>query len=180
MSNSNIFDPFGEINERELKEYTIGYFIIIGLSFIFPLMMATAINEGVAFVKIIWWFQNDILFYEVKQYLILSLIVFFLPIIYLWWLANLTIKKILLRVHKDFFVEWNKELSELIADYCINSSQKLQDGELTDFMDKILFWMNDKLSKFPKWLRWISKKLFEQIPYVNIVNAIIFHDEFTK
>jgi len=43
-------------------------------------------------------------------------------------------------------------------------------------LDEIAMWMNEKISNLPNWLGWITKKLIDQIPIVELINGYDFED----
>ncbi len=174
---SEIPNPYS-MNEDgiEIKSYFLRYFKIIALNFIAPLWIVMIINEGIAVWKIFSWYQSEIVFWENRSYLNETLLVFFVPIIYIYWFLHLTMKKIMLGVQHDFFRKWNHELSKLIGKYLIKRYiNKEGISDIAD-LDGIVIWMNQKIASLPKWLQWVTKRLFDQIPILEFVNSYNFSD----
>lgn len=160
----------------EVKAYFFKYFKIIAFNFIAPLWVAMIVNEGVAVWKIFSWYQSDIIFWENKPYFTETLLVFFVPIIYIYWFFHLTIKKILLATYHDIFKQWNHEIGKIIGQHLMERYvNKKGVSSITD-IDGIVMWINQKISSLPKWLQWITKKLFDQLPILEIVNSYNFSD----
>lgn len=174
---SEIPNPYS-MNEDgiKIKSYFLKYFKIIALNFIAPLWIAMIINEGIAVWKIFSWYQGEIIFWENKSYLTETLLVFFVPIIYIYWFLHLTMKKIMLGVQHDFFRKWNHELAKLIGKYLIQ--RYIDKKGITNIadLDGIFMWMNQKIASLPKWLQWVTKRLFNQIPILEMVNSYKFSD----
>jgi hypothetical protein len=160
----------------KIKSYFLKYFKIIALNFIAPLWIAMIINEGIAVWKIFSWFQSQIIFWENKSYLTETLLVFFVPIIYIYWFLHLTMKKIMLGMQHDFFRKWNHELSKLIGKYLIKRYINKEGISNIADLDGIVMWMNQKIGSLPKWLQWVTKRLFDQIPILEFVNSYKFSD----
>jgi len=165
-----------EIKLLEVKQFIWSYIKIIGFSFIFPVWVATFFNEGIALWKIISWAQSDIMFWKIKPYFTFTLIVFFIPLVYLIWFYYLTIRKVLRKAHKEFLREWTRELSNYIAKLTIQQYAINKEGERKIDLDRIFLWMNEKISLLPKWLQWVTKRLFDQLPLLELVNAYDFKD----
>ncbi len=165
-----------EINFSEVKLFIWSYIKIIGFSFIFPVWVATFFNEGIALWKIISWAQSDIMFWKIKPYFTFTLIVFFIPLVYLVWFYYLTIRKVLRKAHKEFFSAWTKELSNYIAQLTIQQYAVNQEGKRKIDLNRVYMWMNKKISLLPKWLQWVTKRLFDQLPLLELVNAYHFKD----
>ncbi|MFK8004838.1 MAG: hypothetical protein AB8H03_00645 [Saprospiraceae bacterium] len=160
----------------EIKSYFFKYFKVIALNFIAPLWVVMIINEGIAVWKIFSWFQMDIIFWENKSYLSETLIIFFVPIIYIYWFFQLTLKKILFAIHHDLFRKWNKELAKVIGEYLIKKyTHKEGIKDIAD-LDGIIMWMNQKIASLPKWLQWVTKRLFDQIPILEFISSYQFSD----
>ncbi len=160
----------------EIKSYFFKYFKVITLNFIAPLWVIMIINEGIAVWKIFSWYQLDIIFWENKSYLSETLLVFFVPIIYIYWFFHLTIKKILLAIQHDLFRGWNKELSKVIGMYLIKRYTNKEGIKNAADLDGIVMWMNQKIASLPKWLQWVAKRLFDQIPILDFINSYQFSD----
>lgn len=174
---SEIPDPY-TLNKDgiEIKSYFLKYFKIIAINFIAPLWIAMIINEGIAVWKIFSWYQSEIIFWENKSYLNETLLVFFVPIIYIYWFLHLTMKKIMLGVQHDFFQKWNYELSKLIGQYLIKRFINKEGISNIADLNGIVMWMNQKTASLPKWLQWVTKRLFDQIPILEFVNSYSFSD----
>ena len=172
----NQFKSSNEIDFQEVQKFIFSYIKIIGFSFIFPVWIATFFNEGTALWKIVTWAQNDIMFWEVSPHFSLTLLVFLVPLIYILWFYYLTIKKVLRKAHHDFFKKWTTDLSNHFAKLTIQQYSINKEGKGKIGLDKILMWTNKKISSLPRWLRWITKKLFDQVPLVELVNAYDFKD----
>jgi hypothetical protein len=158
----------------EIKSYFLKYFRIIAFNFIAPLWIAIIINEGIAVWKIFSWYQNENIFWENNSYLTETLLVFFVPIIYIYWFLHLTMKKIMLEVQRDFFRKWNHELGNLIGKYLLQRYLNKKGISTLADLDEIIIWMNQKIASLPKWLQWVTKRLFAPISILEIVNSYKF------
>ena len=165
-----------KVDFQEVQKFVFSYIKIIGFSFIFPIWIATFLNEGIALWKIITWAQNDIMFWKVKPHFSFTLIIFLVPLVYIYWFYLLTVKKVLTKAYHDFFKKWTTELSNHFAKLTIQQYAINKEGKGRINLDRILMWTNEKISRLPKWLQWITKRLFNQIPLVELVNAYDFKD----
>lgn len=169
--------PIYNISDEALHAYFFKYFKIIGIYFILPFWLVLAINEIPVIVKIFSWLQNDIYFWYVERYLFVSLLLgIAIPFFYAIWFFYKTIQKVSLAFHKDVLVEWNKELADKITDILLQSYAKGNHNPKTLNFDEILLWISHKLSRLPKWIQWICRKLLNQIPFVELVNSYDFKD----
>jgi len=160
----------------EIKSYFLKYFKIIAFNFIAPLWIVIIINEGIAVWKIFLWLQADVIFYQINSYFTETILVFFVPLIYLYWFFHLTIKKILLAIHNDLFRKWNHELAKILGKYLIKRYINKEGVSNKVDLEGIIMWMNQKIASLPKWLQWVTKRLFDQIPILEFVNSYNFSD----
>jgi len=165
-----------KVDFQEVQKFVFSYIKIIGFSFIFPIWIATFINEGTAIWKIFTWAKNDIMFWEIKPYFTWTLIIFLMPLIYILWFYYLTVKKVLTKAYHDFFKKWTTELSQYFAQLTIQQYAINKEGKGKVNLDRIVMWTNEKISSLPKWLQWITRRLFDQIPYAELINAYDFKD----
>lgn len=170
-------NPSNDQNNLDIDfNYFFRYLGIIMLNFIVPLWVATIINEGVAIWKIFNWYQMDVLFWEDRSNYLPTLLIFFVPIIYIYWFFHLAVKKVLLALHHDVLKKWNYEMSKLLGQILINRfNQNKGINDIFD-LDGIIIWINQKIATLPKWLQWITKKLFDQIPYLELINSFDYSD----
>jgi len=162
--NQTEFTYKNQIDWESIQKNSISYLKIIGMSFIIPIWIATFTNGVALLWKIATWAQNDIMFWEVKQYL-------FMPLVYLVWFYYLTVKKLFKKIHKDFFRKWISEFSGYTAENLIQQYKLSKEGKGKMDLDKIMMWMNERISSLPNWLEWITKKLIDKIPFVEFINA---------
>lgn len=94
-----------------------------------------------------------------------------MPLVHLTRFYYLTVQKVLLKLHEQFFSFWNIEVGELMADLLIELNNKGEEFKSKFDIDVIIIALNKKLSKLPKVLEWLGRKLIDSIPIMSIVNA---------
>lgn len=159
-------EPFDKI-----KESFFQYAKIIGLSFILPIWISIIINGGAILGKIASWFNQDIQFWTINEYLYKTGLILMIPAVYVFWFYYLAIKKILLQLHEDFFKHWNIEIGNLAAESLLDMKTKGKDHKTKFDLDVILMYLNRKLSELPNILEWIGRKLINKIPFVQFANS---------
>lgn len=154
---------------KKVKTSFFKYLKIVTLSFFVPLLVVIALNEGLVLSKIISWLRSSIEFWTIKEYYSLTVLIIITPLIYLYWFYYLLIKNTLLALHEDFFKHWNIEIGNLVATSLIqlNSSSKKERFNI----EIVVIYLNKKLSKLPKLLEWVARKLLDQIPFVEFINS---------
>ena len=165
-------------NERweKIKVSFFKYAKIIGLTFIIPLWIVIFINEGIVLWKIINWINLDIEFWTINKFYYWTMLIILIPVVYLFWFYYLTVKRVLLRLHEDLFKKWNLEIGELIANSLIklNTSNERLMNEFN--VDIILMYLNKELSRLPKFIEWIARKVVDKIPFLQFVNSYDVND----
>ena len=160
-----------KIEAIDFGKYFMKYFKIFGFSFIIPMWIVAFVNGGAVLGKLATWYNQEFVFWEDQQSWSMTLILLIgFPIVYLVWCYYVTIKKILLQAFHDFFKHWHKEAGVKISQSLILQYQQKQGAFQWD-PDAFFMWLNNKISKLPKWLQWITKKIFDQIPLLEFVNA---------
>ncbi len=160
----------GDEDWEEMKVSVIRYLKIIALSLLFPMWISIVINEGAVLLKIVTWINQEVAFLSIREYVYWSTLIALIPLAYLAWFYFLTIKKILLQLHEDFFKTWYKELGKLLADSLIETKKNGESSKKDFNIDLIIMYVNKKLSKLPGFLEWIARKILDQIPYVELLN----------
>lgn len=172
IKENNNTEPEQKIDK--LFSSTFPYIKILVLSFMLPMWIAVVVNGIVTLGKMLSWVSSDIAFWSNKTYLITTiLLIIVFPIAYLLWFYYLTIKKTLSKLHIDLLADWNIEIGNVAANYLLETV-----GEKKSQMsiESILIYINEKLSRLPKLIAWIARKLIDQIPLVEFVNAFDYND----
>lgn len=158
------------------KSTVLKYLKIAALFFILPAWIVIFINETAVLWKTFSWFQQDIAFWNNKKYLILTIIIALIPIIYLVWFYYLAIKKTIIQLNEDFFQNWNIELGKVLAIGLIDLEAKRKTKAAKLEIGLILVFLNKKISKLPKVLAWVARKLIDRIPLVEFINSFNTED----
>ncbi len=169
MNPQNNWQEKVESTHKKIHDSFLNYAKIVAFSLIFPLMIAILVNEGIVLSKMFSWYSQDIEFWTMKNLMAKSLIVFLFPLVYLVWFYHLTLKKTLVRLHKDFIQYLNIDLGHIMAESFIKMKEEGSNGKFN--VDAVIMYINEKLSKLPKVLEWIARKIVDQIPIVEFVNS---------
>lgn len=156
---------------EKIKSTVFRYTKTFAFTFLLPLWGATIINEGIALWKVFTWLHLDIVFWNIKPYASMTILVALSPLVYFTWFYYLLTQKVALQLHKDFFSHWNKTIGLFWAESLLLSNQKLKTGKSKIDVEAIVIFLNRKLSELPKILAWIGKKLVDEIPLVHLINA---------
>ena len=156
---------------QQVKVVAIKYIKIVALSFLLPLSFCVLINEATVLWKIFSWYKLDIAFWNIPKYYSSTILILLIPIVYLIWFYYVLLEKILLQLHNDFFQYWNIEIGNLIAKSMIDLNSKNMERENPFDLDVVIMYLNRKLSKLPKLLEWAARKVMDQIPIMEFVNA---------
>ncbi len=155
----------------DVDALVLKYFKIFALNFIIALAIITLINVGVVIAKIFGWWQQEIYFWNSMQNIVLSLSLFFCPIIYAVWFYFLTSQKILRQLHEDFIKKLNKAVAPLMSAALLDWYRKGKNSTSKFDIDQILLIINQQLAKLPKILRWLAKKILDRIPLLSIASS---------
>ena len=166
---------FSGIEKASLGQLFFTYAKIVVFTFIIPMIIAIIINEGAVLWKMFSWYQSEIDFWNIDKYRNRAILVFLFPIAYLFWFYYLTIKRAALKVQAQFFRTWNIDLAKIMAEHLIKMSQKEGVKEKFD-PAVILHYINEKMSKLPRYIEWIARKLVDQIPLAEFANAYKMED----
>jgi len=161
----------GNIDWKQVKVSTFKYLTIIGLSFFLPLFILFIVNEVAVLVKLGYWVKEDIDFWNSNKKLYLTIAIAIFPVVHFFRCYFLTIRNIWLQLHKDYFEHWFSQLANKLVDSLFDKYNKKKEsgGEIEN--DDILIYINEMVSKLPKFLAWVARKLLDQIPYLEIVNS---------
>lgn len=154
---------------KQVKTHSIKYIKIAFLYFIIPLGLATCINEVIALLKILSWHNAEISFWKEKVLLSKLFFVVLIPLLYLYWFIHLALKNGMLQVHKDFFQYWNIDIAEMITEHMIEAKEQINIATIETYI-------NEKLQQLPTLLERLARKIIDNIPYLEFVNAYNLKD----
>jgi len=164
-------EPLNNIYWKEVKVSLFKYFKIIALSFFLPLFIALIVNEVAAVSKIAYWVKQDINFRDSFKKHFLTLLITFFPFAHFYKHYLLLIKKILIQLYEDSFEKLFEELSDRLVHSLFKKNKEGKKSDHKIDVDDTLLYINKVVSKLPKFLAWIAKKLLEKIPYLEFISS---------
>lgn len=169
MEKEKVFQGIEKLLDSGLEEYFFGYVKIIFFYFVLPMGLCILINEGSVLLKLIQWWQQDFAFWTDTKSLLPTIILILSPLVYAYWLYHKTIQEELFQIHEDFLVKLFKEVSDVASTKILDWYANRKTVEDKFNIEEIWLWINTKISRLPKVLNWLVKKVINQIPIVDIV-----------
>lgn len=161
----------------EIGSNFLEYIKVIALSFIIPMWIVIFLNGIATLWKMMSWSQLDVKFWTNETYSSLTLILLIvIPIGYLIWFYHLTIKRTLLKIHDDLLIDWNREIGNLCAKSLIELENKNKENKKKFDVNIILIYINKKLNRLPKVIQWVTRKLIDKIPFIELINSFDYND----
>jgi len=160
------------VDWKEVKVSFFKYFKIIALSFFLPLFFLLIINEVAVLSKVVYWLNKDIDFWGNKKKLYFTISIALFPVVHLVRCYFLLIRNIWSQLHKDYFAHWFEELADRLVASLYERYSKGKESKPEIGTDDVIIYINKKVSKLPKFLAWVARKLLDQIPYLEYVHSL--------
>lgn len=169
MEKEKVFQGIEKLLDSGLEEYFFGYVKIIFLYFVLPMALCILINEGSIIFKLIQWWQQDFAFWNDAKMLFFMFLIALAPFVYAVWFYYKTLQQELYQIHQDFLIKFFKELSDVTSTKILHWYANRKTVEDKFNIEEIWLWINTKISRLPKILNWLVRKVIEQIPLIDIV-----------
>jgi len=169
MDQEKIVKGFEKLLDSGLEQFFFGYIKIILFYFVLPMALCLLINEGSVLVKLFQWWQAGVPFWEDAKLLFPTVVIAFIPFFYAMWFYYKTIQQELFQIHEDFLIRFFKELSDVASTKMLDWYANRKTVEDKFNVEEIWLWINTKISRLPKVLNWLVRKVISQIPLVDIL-----------